>query len=58
MAHMWALILKELPFKGLKIRIPIIVPCEGRGLVIKGLRYGPTCGAVGKPIRGPEVCTC
>ena len=27
---------KPLPFKGLNIRIPIVIPTEGRGLFIRG----------------------
>ena len=30
---------KPAPFKGLNIRIPIIIPIKGRGLLIRGLHY-------------------
>ena len=30
---------EPLPFKGLNIRIPIIIPIKGRGLLIMGLGY-------------------
>ena len=30
---------KAPPFKGLNIRIPIIIPINGRGLLIRGLGY-------------------
>ena len=30
---------KPPPFKGLNIRIPIIIPIKGRGLLIRGLHY-------------------
>ena len=33
---------KPLPFKDLNIRIPIIIPMEGRGFIIHGSGLGPT----------------